>query len=392
MIDKNLIGSIPQGGDSAFPKQEFDSRIAKLQAILRDKSIDLYLTSGAENIFYLSGQQTPGYYVFQCLAIPVQGEPFLVLRELESYNARFNTYLESLYGYGDGFSPAQALASAIEQEGWKGKRIAIDRNAWFLTVNIFDELAARLGEMQDGSGFAESLRRVKSPLEILALEEAARENDAGMRAGIQAARAGVDENAIAGAIMGATIAAGSEYMGMEPFVTSGPRSGVPHTTWRRRVIQSGDVVVLETAGCHHRYHAALFRTIMVGDVPQQARDWHNITLDALAAAMAAMKPGNLCSDVHDAAQRVIDAGGATNAYRKRTGYSMGISFAPDWGEGNILHLNKGYDVELVEGMAFHIPITLREYARFTVACSETVIVTRDGCRPLSKIPRDLINI
>ncbi|WP_213993746.1 Xaa-Pro peptidase family protein [Sodalis sp. dw_96] len=392
MIDKNLIDSIPQGSDSAFPQQEFDSRIAKLQAILKDNNIDLYLTSGAENIFYLSGQQTPGYYVFQCLAIPVQGTPFLVLRELESYNARFNTYLNHLYGYGDGFSPAEALASAIEQEGWKGKRIAIDRNAWFLTVNIFAELSARLGEMQDGSGYAESLRRVKSPLEILALEEAARENDAGMAAGIQAAKAGVDENAIAGAIMGATITAGSEYMGMEPFVTSGPRSGVPHTTWRRRVIQQGDVVVLETAGCHHRYHAALFRTIMVGDVPQKARDWYDITRTALAAAMAAMKPGNLCSDVHDAAQRVIDAGGATDAYRKRTGYSMGISFAPDWGEGNILHLNKGYDVELVEGMAFHIPITLREYAQFTVACSETVIVTRSGCRSLSKISQDLINI
>lgn len=392
MIDKNLIGNIPQGSDSAFPKQEFDGRIAKLQAMLKDKNIDLYLTSGAENIFYLSGQQTPGYYVFQCLAIPVEGTPFLVLRELESYNARFNTYLDRLYGYGDGYSPAEALAMAIEQEGWKGKRIAVDRNAWFLTVNIFAELSARLGDMQDGSGYAESLRRVKSSLEILALEEAARENDAGMRAGIATAKAGVDENAIAGAIMGATIAAGSEYMGMEPFVTSGPRSGVPHTTWRRRVIQTGDVVVLETAGCHNRYHAALFRTIMVGDVPRKARDWYDITRDALAAAMAAMKPGNLCSDVHDAAQRVIDAAGATAAYRKRTGYSMGISFAPDWGEGNILHLNKGYDVELVEGMAFHIPITLREYAQFTVACSETVIVTQNGCRRLSHISQDLINV
>lgn len=392
MIDKNLINRIPQGGDSAFPKQEFDSRIAKLQAILREEDIDLYLTSGAENIFYLSGQQTPGYYVFQCLAIPVQGAPFLVIRELESYNARFNTYLDKIYGYGDGFPPAEALASAIEVEGWKGKRIAIDRNAWFLTVNIFSELSARLGEMLDGSGYAESLRRVKSPLEIAAMEAAARENDAGMLAGIKAAKAGVDENAIAGAIMGATIAAGSEYMGMEPFVTSGPRSGVPHTTWRRRVIQNGDVMVLETAGCHHRYHAALFRTIMIGDVPQKARGWYDVTRDALAAAMAALKPGNLCSDAHNAAQAVIDAAGATDAYRKRTGYSMGISFAPDWGEGNILHLNKGYDVELVEGMAFHIPITLREYAQFTVACSETVVITRDGCRPLSKIPQDLINI
>ncbi len=391
MIEPALLERVPQGGDAAFPQHEFATRIAGLQARLRADGIDLYLTSGAENIFYLSGQQTPGYYVFQCLAVPVEGAPFLVIRELESYNARFNTYITRIYGYSDGFSAAQALAAAIEQEGWRGKRIAIDRGAWFLTVNIYAELTARVGDMLDGSGYTEALRRVKSPLEIAALELAAGENDAGMRAGINATRAGADENAIAGAIMGAAIAAGSEYMGMEPFVTSGPRSGVPHTTWRRRVIHNGDVVVLETAGCHHRYHAALFRTIMIGSVPQRARSWYDVTREALAAAMAEIKPGKLCSDPHDAAQRVIDAAGATDAYRKRTGYSMGISFAPDWGEGNILHLNKDYDVELVEGMAFHIPITLREYAQFTVACSETVIVTKDGCRSLSAIPQDLIN-
>ena len=87
---------------------------------------------------------------------------------------------------------------------------------------------------------------------------------------------------------------------------------------------------------------------------------------------------------------MIDKGGATEGYRKRTGYSMGISFAPDWGEGNILHLNKGYDVELAPGMVFHIPITLRDYAKFTVAVSETVVVTETGWRSLSNIPRDLV--
>ena len=104
----DLISKVPLGGDAAFPKDEFDARQAKLRALLAEKNIDLYLTSGAENIYYFSGQQTPGYYVFQCLAIPVDGEPFMVIRELEAYNARANSYLERIYGYGDGYAPAQA--------------------------------------------------------------------------------------------------------------------------------------------------------------------------------------------------------------------------------------------------------------------------------------------
>jgi len=385
-----LISKVPLGGDAAFPKDEFDTRQAKLRALLAEKNIDLYLTSGAENIYYLSGQQTPGYYVFQCLAIPVDGEPFMVIRELEAYNARANSYLERIYGYGDGYAPAQALSEAIAAQGWQGKRIAIDRDAWFLTVNIFQGLESVLGDLLDGSGLAESLRRIKSPRELAAIEMAARENDAGMMAGLRATRAGVSENDIAAAIMQAAISAGSEYVGMEPFVTSGPRSGLPHSTWRRRRVRSGDIVVLETSACHHRYHAAMFRTIAVGDAPQKARDWYLVCQEALNAAMEALKPGNLCSDPHEAAQAVIDRAGATEGFRKRTGYSIGISFAPDWGEGNIMHLNKGYDVELVPGMVFHVPITLRDYAKFTVAISETIAITQTGCRALGTLSSDLV--
>jgi len=67
-----------------------------------------------------------------------------------------------------------------------------------------------------------------------------------MQAGLHATRLGASENDVAADIMAAAIRAGSEYLGMDPFVTSGPRGGVPHTTWRRRKIESGDLVALET--------------------------------------------------------------------------------------------------------------------------------------------------
>ena len=68
-------------------KRQYDRRVTKLRAAMATKGFDLFLTSGPENIFYLTGQQTPGYYTFQCLGIPAQGEPFLVLRSLE-FNER----------------------------------------------------------------------------------------------------------------------------------------------------------------------------------------------------------------------------------------------------------------------------------------------------------------
>jgi Xaa-Pro dipeptidase len=389
---ETLLAQVPQGAESVFHEAEYAGRIDRVRAAMAERELDLALLSGPENIFYLTGQQTPGYYTFQCLCVPREGEPFLVIRGLEAMNARLNTWLSTIIGYADDAHPAAALASVLKQRGWAGQRVGIDRNGWFLTVNLYDRLVQEFGPLLDASLLVEPLRRIKSPLEIAELEKAARANDAGMRAGLAATRIGASENDVAAAIMGALIAAGSEYVGMEPFVTSGPRSGVPHTTWRRRRIVPGDIVVLETAGCVNRYHAALFRTVAVGEVPALARTMYAVCEAALDAAIAAIRPGRTCAEVHAAAQAVIDAAGYTSGYRKRTGYSMGISFAPDWGEGNILSLFRGVDVALEPGMAFHVPITLREWGRFTVAVSETLLVTETGARPLGSVPRGLVEV
>lgn len=387
---QELLARVPLGMDCAFPQEEFARRQAALRKVMGERGLDLYLTSSAENVYWLSGQQTPGYYTFQCLGVPLEGEPFLVNRGLETYNARANTRLGSIQGYDDADDPAVAVATALKARGWQGKRVAIDKNAWFLTVNLYARLAAAFGEFEDGAGLVEPLRRVKSSLELAAIEKAAMANDAGMGAGLALVQAGVNENTVAAAIMQASIAAGAEYVGMEPFVVSGPRSGIPHATWRRRTIQPGDVTILETAACIDRYHAALFRTVITGEVPQRTVDMYGVCLDALEAVMAFAKPGVTCAQVHQVAQDVIDKAGHTAGYRKRTGYSLGISFAPDWGEGNILSLYKGVEVPLEPGMVFHVPITLRDYARFTVAVSETIVITESGCRPLSRLPRALI--
>jgi Xaa-Pro dipeptidase len=387
---ESILQSVPQGAESAFPKSEYDARVAKLQARMKEKGFDLVLLSGAENVFYLCGQQTPGYYSFQSLCVPVSGEPFHVVRALEAPNAKINTYIKDITGYADDANPAAVLADVLKTRGWKGKRIAIDQMGWFLTVNLYNRLVAECGPLLDCAGIVEPLRRVKSPLEIEQIEKAGLANDAGMRAGLAATKVGASENDIAAAVMGASIKAGGEYVGMEPFVTSGPRSGIPHTTWRRRKINSGDVTVLETAACYNRYHAALFRTVACGKIPQLAQDMYKVCAEGLEVAIDKLRVGNTCADVHNAVQAVIDRNGFTAGYRKRTGYSMGISFAPDWGEGNILSLFRGVDVPLEPGMAFHVPITLREYNKWTVAVSETVLVTGTGPKPLSTISRDIV--
>jgi Xaa-Pro dipeptidase len=205
-------------------------------------------------------------------------------------------------------------------------------------------------------------------------------------------KSGASENDFVAAMVGSAIKAGSEYVGMEPLVSAGRRSGVPHGTWRRGKLAMDEPVFLEMAGCHDRYHAALMRCAWLGAMPQVADDMEKTCQEGLEAAIAAIRPGAACEAPHNACQQVIDRAGFTDNFKKRAGYSIGIAFAPDWGEGGILSLYTGVTTELRPGMTFHIPVALRVFGQFTVGVSETVVVTETGCRALSAIDRPILRI
>jgi Xaa-Pro dipeptidase len=384
-----IEAAVPQGCEAVFTKAEFDQRVAAARTKLAERGIDIFIVTSPENIFYLTGQQTPGYYTFQAMLLPVHDEPHFVVRQLEFNNLIANSFLSHVHSYPDGTDSVTFTVDLIKCLGWEGRRIAIDERGWFLPIAIYKALTSQLGDLLDGAGLIEQLRAVKSPTEIAAIRNAARYVDAGMRAGSDAIRVGASENDIVAAMVGAAIAAGSEYLGMEPLMSSGPRTGVPHGTWRRRRIQQGDPVFYEMAACRDRYHAALMRSAWVGRPPDEALRMMETCLEALEAALSRLRPGNTCEDVHRACQTVIDRNGYTEGFRKRTGYSIGISFAPDWGEWQVLSLYDGVKTVLQPGMVFHIPPALRIYGQFTVGVSETVVVTETGYEQLGTFPRDL---
>ncbi|PWW02718.1 M24 family metallopeptidase [Mangrovibacter plantisponsor] len=381
--------NVIQGRESAFAAEEYQDRIQRARARLSAAGVDVMIVTGPENIFWLTGQQTPGYYTFQALLLPAEGEPVFVIRQLEYFNFIANTFISDAAVYQDGDNPVDFLFSMLQQNNWQGKRIGIDKRGWFLPIAVYEALQSKLGELADCAGIIEPLRAVKSAAELEKIATAARYVDAGMKAGLAAIREGADENALVSAMMGAAIAAGSEYVGMEPLVSTGPRSGVPHGTWRRRVMEAGDPVFLEMSAAHDRYHAALMRSAWLGKPPAIALEMEKVCQEALQAALDAIRPGETCAAPHLACQRVIDKAGFTDNFKKRTGYSIGVAFAPDWGEGGILSLYSGVDTVLQPGMTFHIPPALRVYGQFTVGVSETIVVTETGYRQLGSLARPL---
>lgn len=261
---------------------------------------------------------------------------------------------------------------------------------WFFPIGRFRELEALLPNARfvDGSGLVEEERKTKSPTEIAYIRRACRIAEIGMETAVRHSRAGITENQVAGEVHKAMIAGGCEYTGLPAFFASGHRALVSHAIWSDKIIEKGDNIYAEFAGTIERYAGPLFRTIVVGKPSASVLRNSSTAARMLEAALNAIKPGVESQEVSHAVTAACAQSGAK--VFKRPGYSVGINFAPDWGEGNFLELKDGDPTIIRPGMVFHLPQSVREPGQAPVAISETVLVTETGVDALTKFKRDLL--
>lgn len=116
---------------------------------------------------------------------------------------------------------------------------------------------------------------------------------------------------------------------------------------------------------------------------------YDCCVEALEVTLKAIRPGAHSEEVQSACQQVIDRWGYEPNFRKRIGYSVGVSYAPGWGEGHMMDLKHHDSRELRPGMVFHIVPALRQHREYGVGLSETVTVTETGVEVITNFPREL---
>ena len=218
-----------------FTLEEYQQRLDALRLRMEHKGVDAMLLTTPENLYYLTGQQTPGYYWFQTLIVPMDREPVFITRRIEDDAVQQMSWVEDSRPYEDFTDWIAQTRDALVSLGLDGKRIGLENDSWFLTSRDYIRLTAMMTEarFEDCSGLVEQGRMIKSPQEIEYMRQAARAAEAGMKAGIEAAVVGATENEVAAEVHHAQILAGSEYTGLPIFVASGPRSAITHAPWYR---------------------------------------------------------------------------------------------------------------------------------------------------------------
>ncbi|MEA2692150.1 MAG: Xaa-Pro dipeptidase [Acidobacteriota bacterium] len=363
-----------------FPLAEYKSRLDQVRTGLAARGIDACLISIPENIYYLTGFTSTGYYMYQTLILPVEGEPLFVTYLEEKINVIRRSWMEGYRTYSVIEDPVEVTRRAVAEMGLEDKVLALEESGFFFPIRTYRQLTQLLPRARwvDGSGVVEQVRLVKTDAEIAYIRHGAKAAMEGMKAAIGAIAPGKTENDLAAEVYRATIQNGSEYPGSPPYVVSGERSGLPHGTWEGRVLRDGDIIFLEHSGCIRRYSAAMMRTCFLGKPPDVVERTADIILEGIAKAIDTIRPGVTSGEV-DAACRNTILGAGFSDYTHETGYSIGVCYPPGWNESHIMNLHPGDPTVLVPNMVFHlVPSLIIPEMNGHVGFSDTVVVTENG--------------
>lgn len=368
-----------------FPFSEYERRLRELRERMEVRRLDCVIISDPSNLLYLTGYQTTGYTYFQALIVPLVGEPIMITRRMEESNVYARTWVEKTKAYEDSGDAIQLVINTLREMKYYSGSVGFERNSYFFPAYQQDRLlqAFRKKRVYDCYGIVEDGRQCKSECEIEVLKKAARATEAGMKAGIEAVKAGVTEDEIAAEICYAMFVQGGHYPAVLPYVTSGPRTMIGHATWEGRTVQENEHVFLEVGGCFQRYHTAMMRTVVLGEMSESFRDAEKTIQKALQEIHGHFRPGLSISNAYSIVRDVLSDNICGGELITRAGYSIGVAFPPSWDEGSIISLKPGEKRELKEGMVFHvIPWLWGIDGDKTVGISDTIHITKDGCESL----------
>lgn len=233
------------------------------------------------------------------------------------------------------------------------------------------------------TGLVETLRRSKDAGEIARIEEACRIADAALRNLRDRLAGGPTESEFGRELDFEMRRLGATGPSFETIVASGANAAKPHHRPASAAIEPNAPIVIDFGALVDGYCSDMTRTVWTGrlDDPTMKRAV-DVVLASQAAGVAAVRPGIAASEVDKACRDVISEAGWADAFVHGTGHGVGLDIheAPSVAATSTDTLEPGHVVTVEPGV--YLP------GLGGVRIEDTVVVTEDGCRPLTNTPKD----
>lgn len=358
-----------------------ERRLELLRARLVDLDRAALVVAPGPDLRYLTGYDALPLERPTLLVVTRDEAPAMIAPRLERARVDHEVLVSDVrvHSYGE-HDDALALAGRVIAAP-EGASVAVGDQMWSaFTLGLQRSLPGRHWTL--ASEALAPLRAVKDPDEVARLAAVGRAIDAVHRRVPDVLRAGRSEREVAHDLA-ALIREGHDAVSFV-IVAAGPNSASPHHEPGERIIERGDVVVVDIGGTLDGYCSDMTRTYAVGQVPSGFADAYAALEAAQAAAVDAVRPGVTAGSIDAAARdRLIDAG-LGEAFVHRTGHGIGLeTHEAPW-------ILAGSDVVLEEGMAFSVEPGFYLDGRFGARIEDIVTVSADGVVALNVVDRGLV--
>jgi len=362
-------------------------RLARVAQAVREAGIDALLLTPGPDLRYVTGYEAKQLERLTCLTVPAQGDPFLLVPALELKAAQASPAgalnLEMMT-WGETEQPFGMISKAVGRP----RSVALSDRMWALHVLQF--ASAFPGAQQHlASKILSPLRMRKSAAEVSALREAGEAIDRVHANVPNWLKPGVTERQVGARIAEAILAEGHVQVDFT-IVGSGPNAASPHHEVSDRVIQPGDVVVVDIGGTMPSgYCSDCTRTYAVGHAPDEFLAYYDVLRKAQEAATLSVRPGVTAESVDRTARAIIADAGYGEWFIHRTGHGIGLESHED------PYIVEGNAIALEPGMAFSIepgiyPGPHGARIEDIVVCADPEATGGAGYQRMDNITRDLV--
>lgn len=371
-----------------FSSSVYSARLERASALAAEAGLDAVIVGPGPDLQYLIGVEGDTIERLTALVIGPGVAPTVVVPRMELAKVRstaVGTLGLAVSDWVDGENPYDLVADAVGS-------VAVGSVA---RVGVSDALPAlhvipigeRLGvRLELATPVLREGRMIKDAAEVAELRRAGDAIDAVHRRVPEWLRAGRTEREVAADIARAIVAEGHETVEFV-IVGSGPNGADPHHEVSDRVIEEGDIVVVDIGGAvPSGYNSDSTRTYAVGAPDPEAAERIAVLVRAQQAAVDAARPGVTASEVDAAARQVLADAGLGEAFLHRTGHGIGVSVHEE------PYIAPGNDLVLREGMAFSIEPGIYFSGEWGARIEDIVVLTADGCERLNTSEHSLRSV
>ena len=361
-------------------------RIERVRALMDERGYDAVVVRDEANLRWLTGAMGVFDYTFEFPHAAFITRDACLLHTDSRY---FNSFEENLpsdspwkVDMEDGTIPMWVAKRSYDT---KSRTIGIEED---MHLNFYQGLVRGLEDLGIAAQLPcmhedlRKMRAVKDAEEVELMRHAQSITDAAFQHMLTFIKPGLTEKEVRTELENYMFSNGADSLAFGSIVASGPNTANPHAVPSDRVIQKGDLVLMDYGAGYKDYRSDMTRTVCVGEPNEKQLEIYALVKRCHEECAAAVHAGVDGKDIFDLSKKIIGDAGYGEYYNHGLGHGVGIDIHenPNFGRrrnvieaGAVITIEPGVYLPGVGG------VRLEDYG----------IVTEAGFEPFTQSPHEL---